>query len=98
MFLLHTSNFIHIALATPVWPCLNSALNFRLLSEKQFYTLHRDDTVTATVALASLSMLGQTCLPEEKEEEEEEGDGSYNRKRALSASVTGGAAALLKVK
>lgn len=79
-----------IAPLTPAWPTLASTLSFRLLSEKQFYTLHGDDTVTATVALASLSM---SSVREEDEDAMMDG----NRKRALSESVTGAAAALLKV-
>lgn len=75
---------------TPAWPCLSSTLSFRLLSEKQFYNVHSDDTVTATVALASLSM---SSVREEEEDAMMDG----NRKRALSESVTGAAAALLKV-
>jgi hypothetical protein len=83
------------------WPSLGNTISFRLLSEKQFYTIYGDDTVTATVALASLSMVvsctqslltyTQTSVREEDEDNLFEG----NRKR--TASVTGGAAALLKV-
>eukprot|EP00047_Mylnosiga_fluctuans_P011434 m.21321 g.21321 ORF g.21321 m.21321 type:complete len:544 (-) comp3615_c0_seq1:129-1760(-) len=75
----------------PAWPCLNNTLSFRLLSEKQFCTVQGDDTVTATVALACLSM---SSVREEDEDALVEG----NRKRSLSSSVTGGAAALLKVR
>lgn len=79
-----------IAATSTYWPCLQNALGFRLLSEKQFYTIRGDDTVTATVALASLSM---SCL----REEDEEGP-VQQRKRTLSDSVPGAAAALLKVR
>lgn len=80
-----------IAPLTPAWPCLSNTISFRLLSEHQFFTVQGDDTVTATVALACLSM---TSVREEDEDTLVDG----NRKRALSESVTGGAAALLKVR
>jgi len=78
-----------VAPLTSAWPCLNNTISFRLLSEKQFCTVQGDDTVMATVALACLSM---TSVREEDEDALQEG----NRKRSLS--VTGGAAALLKVR
>jgi len=78
-----------VAPLASAWPCLNNTISFRLLSEKQFCTVQGDDTVMATVALACLSM---TSVREEDEDALQEG----NRKRSLS--VTGGAAALLKVR
>lgn len=77
----------------PTWPCLGTTLGVLGLTEHQFQAAHDgDDTVAASAALACLSM--STF----REEDEDDLFGDNSRKRALSESVTGGAAALLKVR